>query len=195
MTVLGTWAALLLPLVSSPDGEVAFGGLYVTSNPSGLEVILDGVSTEHGTPLRLAKVRAGPHVVELRRAGTRTATQRLDVEVRPGKEAVVVFSDDLHPSRSTEARASVGEGADPLVGVAVGSLVCGAITAGAAVIVALGHDGGLDGTVVDVGVLGAVSAVFFVTAAATGVAAKWKTPIPSVAPTEGGAQVSLHMGF
>ncbi|MRR09661.1 PEGA domain-containing protein [bacterium] len=73
--------------------QPAIGTLYVTSQPSGAEVLLDGEMLRRSTPLKLDGVSAGTHQVTLRSAGCKVSTSgvvisggesnRLAVRLRP----------------------------------------------------------------------------------------------------------------
>ncbi len=62
-----------------------YGDLAVTSDPPGLEVVLDGKRTGKKTPAQFARLQAGVHEVEVIGAGKRLGLQRPRVEV--GKTA------------------------------------------------------------------------------------------------------------
>ncbi|MCU0607388.1 MAG: PEGA domain-containing protein [Candidatus Edwardsbacteria bacterium] len=91
-------AALLAPACRHNPVHPDIGTLYVTSEPSGAEVLLDDKMLRRSTPLKLDGVGAGDHRVTLRYCGYRVTTtavtvtggasERLAVALRPVSPAV-----------------------------------------------------------------------------------------------------------
>lgn len=102
--------------VFEPEPHQPSGDLFVSSDPPGSVVLLDGVDTGLYTPTMLAAVPTGPHTVELR---TACARARGDVAVREGVIERLELS--MKEGTGTLSLDSDPEGADVLLdGLAVG---------------------------------------------------------------------------
>jgi len=72
----------LLPPPTEPDTAIGMGSIFVTTDPPGASILLDGVTKQSMTPVAMAGLEPGKHEISVILDGYRTETRIVDVGAR-----------------------------------------------------------------------------------------------------------------